>query len=455
MTVRKTKKLSRKSANGNKQSLEDSAYFPSPKDSQASGNPESEESEGGPESADEDQDQDSSGAPFIPDRFTLDGRSGNPIANTEMSQLWRVHDELLDRIDVLKLIKVHQETDPERIKEIIKIFKNEVRLTHELMDNPVFVKCLYNDIIDNDDKSKHLFLVLDLIDGLSLDRRLNIRGKSWELGNQFKNWMLDLMDGIEYAHSKDIVHHDLKPENIVIEAKTDKLRIIDLGIACDLNDAPIRELWDYCSKNNAPPERVTWGSAYRPDPLDDIFGIGGIMLYCRYQVCPFPGKTEEEIDKRIADYDVFFPDKPKKDALDMVIMKALKPREERYKNVAELRNGFMAALDKMGVLEPQGSKKHSLVSSRMAAALILLVLLILANGFWFLFPEQVEDLKLLILDDTQIIETTIEEQAAAETIENQVEKQRQLPYESEGNSQETECSLPDPRDCNDWSSLSP
>ena len=54
---------------------------------------------------------------------------------------------------------------------------------------------------------------------------------SFESEDQIKKVMFQLLSGLNYLHKHDITHRDIKPENILYDMKTEKLKIIDFGIA--------------------------------------------------------------------------------------------------------------------------------------------------------------------------------------------------------------------------------
>jgi len=73
----------------------------------------------------------------------------------------------------------------------------------------------------------HIYIVQDFISGGSLQTLLQKRGKLPEL--EAKRYMLQLLDGLGYCHSRGACHRDLKPENLLLEG--DSIKITDFGFA--------------------------------------------------------------------------------------------------------------------------------------------------------------------------------------------------------------------------------
>lgn len=92
---------------------------------------------------------------------------------------------------------------------------------------------LLNVFVDGD----QLVIVLELIAGYDLLEILN-RAGGVLTEEQARFYFLQLLSGLEFMHGHHkICHRDLKPENCMIELKTDKLKIIDLGLSKRLQSA--------------------------------------------------------------------------------------------------------------------------------------------------------------------------------------------------------------------------
>lgn len=216
---------------------------------------------------------------------------------------------------------------------------------------------------------------------------------------------LKICDAISYAHSKGILHLDLKPENI---------QVGDFGevLVCDWGLAKVMEEAENCSDFSADldpslysdvtldgmlkgtpgymaPEQIKTG-LYSKDRRTDIYALGGILYSLLSLKAPCESKTVEDIltETLLANIQApstravqgrFVPP-----SLEAVAMKALELRpEDRYQSVAELRleinkwlGGFATEAENAGFVKSLWLllKRHKAVSS-------LLLILLLSSLF--------------------------------------------------------------------------
>ncbi len=83
-------------------------------------------------------------------------------------------------------------------------------------------------IIDRGADEGHYFIVMEYVDGCSLDQE--IERKRLPI-YQIVNIALQIASGMEYAHSKGVVHRDIKPANILISRESGTAKVTDFGIA--------------------------------------------------------------------------------------------------------------------------------------------------------------------------------------------------------------------------------
>ncbi|KAK9869355.1 hypothetical protein WA026_003112 [Henosepilachna vigintioctopunctata] len=89
-----------------------------------------------------------------------------------------------------------------------------------------------------------------------------------------KEILKQLLEGIQYIHSKRIVHHDIKPSNIFIQTDNGKLLIQlgDFGLACPLQS--VRHSLAFGTKLYAAPEQL----AGECNPKSDIYSLGIVLF---------------------------------------------------------------------------------------------------------------------------------------------------------------------------------
>jgi len=106
-----------------------------------------------------------------------------------------------------------------------------------------------------------------------------------------------IISGLEYLHKNNIVHRDVKPENLIINKKTKELKIVDFGLS-NMFNTERKLLSSSCgSPSYAAPEMLQ-GHKYRPQPVD--VWSSGIVLYamiCGY--LPFEDENNDLLYRKI------------------------------------------------------------------------------------------------------------------------------------------------------------
>jgi RNA polymerase sigma factor (sigma-70 family) len=134
------------------------------------------------------------------------------------------------------------------------------------------------------------FIVMELVPGSNLDALSRTREISVA---EAIRWMLETCDGLEHAHANGIIHCDLKPANLLLDAQG-AIRITDFGLARSLVEQtePIAEI-----EGTAPfmaPEQVSrhWGSI---NVRTDVYGVGAVLYTLLTGRAPWAGRRLPEI----------------------------------------------------------------------------------------------------------------------------------------------------------------
>ncbi len=140
-----------------------------------------------------------------------------------MSTVYRARHLLINRPVALKVLNETRSNDAKAVQR----FQQEAKVISQL-DHPNIVR-LHEFGIDHQDRP---FLVMDLVDGQSLEQFIAARGK---LGpKEALEIAVDVAEALDHAHEKGIVHRDLKPSNIVLEKSSSgrlRAKVVDFGIA--------------------------------------------------------------------------------------------------------------------------------------------------------------------------------------------------------------------------------
>ena len=121
-------------------------------------------------------------------------------------------------------------------------------------------------------RSSPEYIVMELIDGITLKQYMERRGRlNWRESLHF---ITQIMKGLSHAHSRGIVHRDIKPQNIMV-LRDGSVKVTDFGIACLSNSANTMTQEALGSVHYISPEQA---KGNRPDARSDIYSAG-VVLY--------------------------------------------------------------------------------------------------------------------------------------------------------------------------------
>ncbi|MBQ5740013.1 MAG: Stk1 family PASTA domain-containing Ser/Thr kinase, partial [Oscillospiraceae bacterium] len=178
------------------------------------------------------------------------------------------------------------------------------------------------------------YIVMELIDGITLKQYMERRGQlNWREALHFA---IQIMKGIGHAHSRNIVHRDIKPQNIMV-LRDGGVKVTDFGIACLTDSANTMTQEVLGSVHYISPEQA---KGNRPDARSDIYSAGVVLYEMLTNRLPFEGENAVSVAIQhlssvpLSPRDVN-PEVP--EALEKICMKAMASDiERRYQSVAEM-----------------------------------------------------------------------------------------------------------------------
>src|SRR5918992_2841729 len=141
------------------------------------------------------------------------------VAGGGMGEVYRGHDLLLDRTVAVKVLQPSLAADPDLVHRFKEEARSAARLSHP---NIVAV----HDWGAEDDKT--YYMVMEYVSGTDLRDLLVSRGSLEPV--QSATIMASVCDALYVAHSRGLVHRDVKPENILV-ARDGTVKVADFGIA--------------------------------------------------------------------------------------------------------------------------------------------------------------------------------------------------------------------------------
>jgi serine/threonine-protein kinase len=298
------------------------------------------------------------------DRYELVGRAGTG----GVAEVWRASDRRLGREVAVKLLSGPAAADPMQRQRIEREARALAALAH-----PNVVRVFDYDEEPRPGAPPVPYLVMEYVDGPNLAERLAATGACPV--DEAVDVVVRVLDGVEQAHAIGIVHGDLKPGNVLLDASGEP-KVGDFGVARVLAEETGTTL-PVATPAYAPPE-VLQGA--RPTAAADVYSAACIAFELITGDRPFSGTSlwettrqhmEDEppsLRDRLPGADV--------DALDAAIRRALAKRpEDRYRSAssfaAALRSAVASApLDATAAIGSAGADtaEHEPVAETVAVA---------------------------------------------------------------------------------------
>ena len=257
------------------------------------------------------------------------------IGEGAMGVVWKAYDTVIRRYVALKLLgsRVGKTGDARQR------FLREARAAG-VLQHPNLVT-----LYDLGEAEDQLYIAMELVEGhdlstiiatndpLALERKLDI--------------VIELLEGLAYAHERGVIHRDIKPSNVRV-ATDGRVKVMDFGIA-RLQSADVTGSGAIVgTPNYMAPEQVTNGPI---TPATDLFSVGCLLYELLSYKKPFEGETVHGVLYQVLTTDpkalrTMAPSIPA--ALERVVGKALnKVPEDRYQAARQMQQallGIRAAL---------------------------------------------------------------------------------------------------------------
>jgi eukaryotic-like serine/threonine-protein kinase len=198
-----------------------------------------------------------------------------------MSVIYRAIDLALGRQVAVKILRPSLTSDPTFLQRFRQEARNVANLQHP---NIVTV----HDV--GQDGNTH-YIVMELIEGDDLKK--SIRAEAPFAIDRALDIAIKICAGIGYAHRAQLVHADVKPQNVLLVG-TDNVKVTDFGIAQALASVDPNER-----------QKVVWGSPHyfspeqaqgkHPTPASDVYSIGIVMFEMLTGRLPFMGNDQQEL----------------------------------------------------------------------------------------------------------------------------------------------------------------
>lgn len=205
------------------------------------------------------------------------------IGSGGMSVIWRARDELLDRIVALKVLSGELAAD-QRYRDLVR---EEARSAAQLVHPNVTAVHDYGELVD-DDGAVTAFVVMELLCGESLQRRLTAGPLPWP---EAVETCAQVAEALAAAHRLGIVHRDITPSNIMLTSTGAK--VLDFGIANRIGQPDLDDDGEtFGTPAYVAPERLDGTPSL---PATDSYALGVLLYEALTGRVPFPALTWDDL----------------------------------------------------------------------------------------------------------------------------------------------------------------
>ena len=197
------------------------------------------------------------------------------IGTGGMAVVYKARCHRLNRLVAIKILKDEYSQD----EEFRRRFQAEGQAV-AMLSHPNIVAVYDVSVIDGAD-----YIVMELIDGISLKQYMEKKGVlNWK---ETLHFAMQIGKALEHAHSRGIVHRDIKPHNVMV-LKNGSVKVADFGIARVMSKGNTLTKEALGSVHYISPEQAKGG---RVDNRSDLYSLGVVMYEMMTGRPPYDGAS--------------------------------------------------------------------------------------------------------------------------------------------------------------------
>ncbi len=242
-----------------------------------------------------------------------------------MGIVYKAIDERIERIVAIKILQTDANIPEEKLAEFRERFLHEAQYAGKL-NHPSIVT-----VFDAEEIDGVSYIAMEYVDGKTMEYLIE-NDPDLKVSRMIEI-MIEICDGLSYAHKNGIVHRDIKPSNVIITTDG-HAKIMDFGIAKVSSSSHTVVGTILGTPGYMSPEQITGKSV---DHRTDIFSLGAVFYEFLTQRKAFPGNNLTEILYRVMNENpppvsVVNPMVPP--VFDNIISRALRRNaDERYRSI--------------------------------------------------------------------------------------------------------------------------
>lgn len=257
---------------------------------------------------------------FLADRYEIIEQ----IGTGGMADVYKAKCHKLNRYVAIKVMKSEFSQD----KTFVSKFWAEAQSAAGLV-NPNVVN-VYDVGVENG----IYYIVMELVEGITLKKYIEKRGRLPY--KEAVSIAIQVANGMDAAHKHNIVHRDIKPQNIII-SKEGKVKVTDFGIAKVVSSATINTSASMGSVHYISPEQARGGYS---DERSDIYSLGITLFEMLTGTVPFDGDSAVSVAVQHIQDSIPLPSQLVEGvpvSVDKIVLKCTqKKTDRRYQSAAEL-----------------------------------------------------------------------------------------------------------------------
>jgi serine/threonine-protein kinase len=251
-----------------------------------------------------------------------------------MSTVYLARDTTLDRDVAVKVM--HREMSEQA--DQLERFRQEARAVAKLSHPNVVA------VIDAGEDGGHPYIVFEYVEGETLKQRISRVGALD--AQEAMAYAIEIARGLTVAHARNMVHRDIKPQNVLIDAEG-RAKLTDFGISRQLEQdgmtatGRVLGTTDYVAPEQAMGRGV--------DPRSDIYSLGVVLFEMLVGQVPFHADSQvgvamKHVNEELPDVQQRRPEISAAAAL-VVERATAKDPEKRYQDVGEMIDDLSTALE--------------------------------------------------------------------------------------------------------------